>query len=165
MRFMDIGGDKTGKVAILLHGKNFSGFYWERIAEELKKKGYRVIIPDQIGFGKSSKPAVYDYSFSQWAVNTVKLLDHLSVKHKVVVVGHSMGGMLASHLSYLYPERFQKMILVNPIGLERYADFVEMKDPQFFYDRIESKEHRKGPFLSEKNITTMVSGKSLMKNL
>jgi pimeloyl-ACP methyl ester carboxylesterase len=54
---MDVGPRLTSKGAVvLLHGKNFAGFYWERIAHDLIQKGYRVIIPDQIGFGKSSKP-------------------------------------------------------------------------------------------------------------
>src|SRR5687768_11049366 len=46
----------NGHVVMLLHGKNFSGAYWKRTAEALLGLGYRVILPDQIGFGKSSKP-------------------------------------------------------------------------------------------------------------
>src|SRR5215471_6034361 len=57
MAFMDVQPEKpNGKNILLLHGKNFNGAYWETTAKELKKKGYRVIIPDQLGFGKSTKP-------------------------------------------------------------------------------------------------------------
>src|SRR5215471_7495076 len=57
MAYMDVQPDiPNGKTILLLHGKNFNGAYWENTAKELKKKGYRVIIPDQLGFGKSTKP-------------------------------------------------------------------------------------------------------------
>ena len=59
---------------LLLHGKNFSGFYWQETIQALDQKDYRVIVPDQIGFGKSSKPDI-EYSFDLWADNTAKLLD------------------------------------------------------------------------------------------
>ena len=49
MRYMDIGDKNADKVIVLLHGKNFSGYYWERIANDLLKRKYRVVIPDQIG--------------------------------------------------------------------------------------------------------------------
>jgi pimeloyl-ACP methyl ester carboxylesterase len=59
MRYMDVGDKDSTNVIVLLHGKNFSGFYWEQLARLLMDKGYRVIIPDQVGFGKSTKPAYY----------------------------------------------------------------------------------------------------------
>lgn len=130
MRYMDIGSSRS-KVAVLLHGKNFAGFYWERIANDLVKKGYRVIIPDQIGFGKSSKPENYNYSFPQLAHNTHELIKSLKIR-KYIVVGHSMGGMLAVNMGVMYRD-IRKVILVNPIGLEPYLDYVEYKDPEFFF--------------------------------
>ena len=137
MAYGDLGPKDSNKVALLLHGKNFSGFYWDQIARELARKGYRVIVPDQIGFGKSSKPDFYQYSFSQLAHNTMALLDSLELK-SYVVVGHSMGGMLAVHLSN-YDPRVTEMVLVNPIGLERYLDYAKIKDPQFFFENEKKK--------------------------
>lgn len=136
-RYMDVGERKAKKVALLLHGKNFSGFYWKRIATELMQRGYRVIIPDQIGFGKSSKPKFYQYSFVQMAMNTEALLKHLAIKDKVSVVGHSMGGMLAVHYALNYQDQVKQVILINPVGLEPYAKYTELKDPEFFYNRLE----------------------------
>lgn len=133
MRYMDIGPQETSKGTILLlHGKNFAGFYWKKIAHDLSQRGYRVIIPDQIGFGKSSKPQHYQYSFSQLALNTHKLLKSLGIS-SYDVVGHSMGGMLAVHFEQLYQKNVRKLVLINPIGLETYLDHVQYKDPQFFY--------------------------------
>ncbi|MFK8139344.1 MAG: alpha/beta fold hydrolase [Bdellovibrionales bacterium] len=118
MRFMDIGKKDLKKIAILLHGKNFSGFYWEKIALELVSKNYRVVIPDQIGFGKSSKPDYYQYTFAQLSLNTMSLLDELGIKGKVHVVGHSMGGMLGVHLALNYEDRIKQLVLNNPVELE-----------------------------------------------
>jgi pimeloyl-ACP methyl ester carboxylesterase len=57
MEYMDVKPDNyNGKNILLLHGKNFNGAYWKTTIEVLTKKGFRVIAPDQIGFGKSSKP-------------------------------------------------------------------------------------------------------------
>ncbi|BCM90854.1 non-heme chloroperoxidase [Abditibacteriota bacterium] len=104
---------------LLLHGKNFGGYYWSNVIISLNKAGYRVIVPDQIGFGKSSKPDI-TYSFDLLANNTAKLLDTLKVP-KVIVVGHSMGGMLATHFARRFPNRVEKLVLENPIGLEDYG--------------------------------------------
>ena len=134
MRYMDIGDKDARKVIVLLHGKNFSGYYWERVAEDLLKRKYRVIIPDQIGFGKSSKPDSYQYSFGQLALNTKSLLDNLNIK-KFDLVGHSMGGMLATTFAVNYTKLVNKLILINPIGLEDYGKYVEFKDVNFFYKR------------------------------
>ena len=80
--------------------------------------GYRVIAPDQIGWGKSSKPDIR-YSFQLLAANTAHLLDTLHVT-KAVVLGHSTGGMLAVRFALMYPERVSQLILEDPIGLEDY---------------------------------------------
>src|SRR6478735_3510781 len=64
MAYMDVKPKQwNGKTVLLLHGKNFSGAYWDSTANVLTQKGYRVIMPDQIGFGKSSKPVTLQYSF------------------------------------------------------------------------------------------------------
>ncbi|NML71475.1 alpha/beta hydrolase [Chryseobacterium sp. RP-3-3] len=123
MAYMDVQPQKpNGKTIMLLHGKNFNGAYWEKTAKDLSEKGFRVIIPDQIGFGKSSKPQSYQFSFSQLAENTKAILDKLQID-KTIVLGHSMGGMVATRFTLLYPEKVQKLILENPIGLEDYKTF------------------------------------------
>lgn len=109
----------NGKNILLLHGKNFNSAYWETTIEALTKEGFRVIAPDQIGFGKSSKPKHFQYSFQQLAENTKQLLDRLEIQ-EVSVLGHSMGGMLATRFCLMYPTFTSNLILVNPIGLEDY---------------------------------------------
>lgn len=120
MAYLDVSPtNKNGKTVLLLHGKNFNAAYWEQTIKELNKKGFRVIAPDQIGFGKSTKPEHYQYSFQQLAFNTKSILNHLGIQ-KIIVLGHSMGGMLATRFALCYPEMTEKLILENPIGLEDY---------------------------------------------
>lgn len=129
MAYMDIPPSKSEKskktrgTVLLLHGKNFSGAYWKDTIEALTQQGYRVIAPDQIGFGKSSKPTPFQYSFQSLAANTKALLDKLGVD-RVAVAGHSMGGMLASRFALMYPDTVERLVLINPIGLEDWKRFV-----------------------------------------
>jgi pimeloyl-ACP methyl ester carboxylesterase len=111
---------------VLLHGKNFSGAYWAPSIRALTAAGYRVIAPDQVGFGKSSKPRRFQYSFQQLAVLTRTLLDRLGIK-TAAVVGHSMGGMLGVRFALQYPDRVERLALVNPIGLEDWKALVPYK--------------------------------------
>lgn len=120
------------RTILLLHGKNFYGSYWENTIRALNGAGYRVIVPDQIGFGKSSKPDI-NYSFDLLAENTLKLLDTLKID-KVAVVGHSMGGMLAVRFTRNYPQRVTHLVLENPIGLEDYRFKVPPQTTQAQYE-------------------------------
>jgi pimeloyl-ACP methyl ester carboxylesterase len=120
MCFMDVRPTKNanGRTVVLLHGKNFWGAYWDGTIKFLTDRGFRVIVPDQVGFGKSTKPDIH-YSFDLLAENTAGLLDLLQVQ-KATIVGHSMGGMLAVRFARLYPGRTEALVLENPIGLEDY---------------------------------------------
>ena len=118
MAYMDVKPQKAnGKTVVLLHGKNFNGAYWKTTVEALTKEGFRVIVPDQIGFGKSSKPTDYQFTFQQLAQNTKAVLDELKI-NKIYLLGHSMGGIVATRFALMYPETVEKLILENPIGLE-----------------------------------------------
>lgn len=125
MAYMDVQptAAPNGKTVVLLHGKNFSGAYWERTVRALAERGYRVVVPDQVGFGKSSKPEHYQFTFQALATHTRDLLDALKVD-RFVLVGHSMGGMLATRMALMFPERVQGLVLVNPIGLEDWKRVV-----------------------------------------
>lgn len=118
MAYMDVEPDGTTKgTFVLLHGKNFNGAYWHQTIDFLVERGYRVIAPDQIGFGRSSLPEHYQYSFDQLAANTRVLLNQLDV-NSAYVMGHSMGGMLATRFALQYPDFTENLVLLNPIGLE-----------------------------------------------
>ena len=116
----------------MFHGKNFNGAYWKTTIEALSKEGFRVIVPDQIGFGKSSKPEHFQYTFQQLAQNTKTLLDTLNIK-ETAILGHSMGGMLASRFALMYPKTITKLILENPIGLEDWKLKAPYKPVEWWY--------------------------------
>lgn len=106
----------NGKTVLLLHGKNFPAAYWAKTIKTLNTAGYRVIAPDALGFGKSSKPEV-QYTFSLLAMLTKQLLDTLNVD-KIAIIGHSTGGMLATRFTLQYSYSVSKLILADAIGLE-----------------------------------------------
>lgn len=120
MAYMEVAptGRPNGKTVVLFHGKNFFGAYWRDTIAFLSANGYRVVAPDQLGFGKSSKPGIY-YSFHLLADSTKQLLDSLGVR-QAAVVGHSMGGMVAARFALQYPQFTTALVLENPIGLEDY---------------------------------------------
>ena len=124
MAYMDVPpeGTPNGHTVMLFHGMNFGGFYFEGPINVLRKEGFRVVVPDQIGFGRSSK-AIIPYNFNDMALNSRKLLTMLGVS-KVMIIGHSMGGMLATRFAASFPDITEKAVIYNQIGL---------KDPR--YDR------------------------------
>jgi pimeloyl-ACP methyl ester carboxylesterase len=117
MAYMDVPaeGQPNGRTVVLLHGMNFYGAYWSGTIDVLRKEGFRVVVPDQVGFGRSTK-AVIPYNLSDMAANTRKLLETLGIQ-KANVVGHSMGGMVATRFGLLYPDVVEKLVLYNQIGL------------------------------------------------
>jgi pimeloyl-ACP methyl ester carboxylesterase len=141
MAYMDVppSGAANGRSVLLLHGRNFPSSYWETVITALTRAGYRVVVPDQVGFGKSSKPP-FALSFDMLAAHTVKLLDHLQIA-KTDVVAHSMGGMLTVRLARSYPTRIDKIVLEAPIGLEDYRNFA----PPVETSRIMADEDRLTP--------------------
>jgi pimeloyl-ACP methyl ester carboxylesterase len=119
MAYLDVAaqGVANGRVAVLLHGRNFCAATWEQTITVLSKAGYRVIAPDQIGFCKSSKPPGYQFSIQQLASNTRALLSSLGVG-RATVIGHSFGGMMGIRYALMFPDAVEQLVLVNPIGLE-----------------------------------------------
>jgi pimeloyl-ACP methyl ester carboxylesterase len=124
MAYMDVppSAASNGRTVLLLHGRNFPSSYWEPVIKTLAAAGFRVVVPDQVGFSKSSKPLAPP-SFDVLAGNTAALLDHLKIA-EVDVVAHSMGGMLAVRLARAYPDRIRRLVLAAPIGLEDYRVYV-----------------------------------------
>jgi len=115
--YMDVPaqGTPNGRTVLVLHGNNFGGFYFGTIIDALTKAGYRVIVPDQIGYGRSSKP-IAPYNLNSQARNTYRILQHEKID-RASVIGHSMGGMLAARFATQFPKTVERLVIYNPIGL------------------------------------------------
>ena len=129
MAYMELApAHPNGRTAVLLHGKNFCGATWGDTARVLAAAGYRVIVPDQIGFCKSSKPAGFQYSMLGLARLTAELLKSRGVG-KATLIGHSLGGTLAIRMAIEMPQLVDQLVLVNPLALiDRLAQGVPYAD-------------------------------------
>lgn len=133
MAYLDVSPEApNGDTVVLLHGKNFCAATWEDTIHALLDEGYRVVAPDQIGFCKSSKPMGYQYGLHTLAANTHDLIASLNIDAPVIM-GHSMGGMLAARYALQYPDDTAALVMVNPIGLE---DWRQMGVPNVTVDEI-----------------------------
>jgi pimeloyl-ACP methyl ester carboxylesterase len=119
MAYMDVPamGPANGRTVVLFHGMNFGGFYFAGPIEVLRKEGFRVVVPDQIGFGRSSK-AIIPYNFHDMALNSRRLLESLGIA-KVSIVGHSMGGMLAARFAASFPDITERAVIYDPSVAQR----------------------------------------------
>jgi pimeloyl-ACP methyl ester carboxylesterase len=117
MAYMDVAplGAPNGRTVVMFHGMEWGGFYFGGVIDVLRKAGFRVVVPDQVGWGRSSKP-IMPYNFHDMALNTRTLLQSLGVA-KAVIFGHSMGGMLAARFAASYPDMTELVVLCNPIGV------------------------------------------------
>jgi soluble epoxide hydrolase/lipid-phosphate phosphatase len=98
---------------VLLHGFPGLAFTWRHQIPAFSAAGYRVIVPDLRGYGRSDAPApVEAYDIHQLTADLVGLLDALGLK-KAVFMGHDWGGLLAWQMSLLHPERVAGVIGVN----------------------------------------------------
>ena len=120
-KFVTIHGERIavcdegqGEPLLLIHGMAGSSQTWRAILPQLAKK-YRVIAPDLLGHGRSSKPRT-DYSLGAFAVGLRDLLDELGVK-SATVVGHSLGGGIAMQFLYQHPDYCRRLVLISSGGL------------------------------------------------
>jgi pimeloyl-ACP methyl ester carboxylesterase len=106
-------GPEDGKTVLLLHG--FPEFWWgcHRQVEPLAESGCRVIVPDQRGYNLSDKPwGVSAYHISTLAKDIIGLIMAES-REKAVVIGHDWGAAIAWHLATYFPERVEKLGILN----------------------------------------------------
>lgn len=121
LAYMDISPDSASAkgAAFLLHGKNFFGAYWAGVIDALRGNGYRIVVPDLVGWGKSTKPSALTVASLVSQVRS--LLDHLKI-NSVALIGHSTGGLVAMHMARMLPDRVRSLVLENPMGLEDYRN-------------------------------------------
>ncbi len=119
LRYVELNETGTTTV-VFLHGLGSYLKFWRSQLDETAAKGYRVIAIDQLGFGKSEKPATFPYTTESFAENVVEVLDLLHID-KAILVGHSMGGQTALSTAIRYPDRVSALALVSPAGFEVFS--------------------------------------------
>ena len=103
----------SGPAIVLLHGFPGLAFTWRHQIPPLVAAGYRVIVPDLRGYGKSDAPrAVEDYDIAHLTGDMIGLLDALRIK-KAVFMGHDWGGLLAWQMPLFHEARVAGVIGVN----------------------------------------------------
>lgn len=115
MHYVESGAG-SGPVLVLVHGLADDTTVWEQNIDALAKH-YRVIAVDQIGFGKSAKPALA-YRVATFSDFLAEFLTQLKLG-KVTLVGNSLGGWVAAHTAISYPNLVGGVVLVNSAG---YSD-------------------------------------------
>jgi len=112
IHYIDIG---KGRPVIMVHGFADSTYCWHENVKPLVNNGFRTILIDQPGLGRSDIPSEeYIFSVENQASAVMALADHLGLEH-FDIVGVSMGGGICLYLALKYPEKIRKTIVIDPV--------------------------------------------------
>lgn len=114
--------------AIFIHGSGPGASGWSNFKHNIsafQQAGYRCVVYDQWGYGKTSKPQDVDHTLDFFVDGLVSLMDNAEVAN-AVLVGNSLGGAVALGLALRHPERVEKLILMAPGGIESREDYFSM---------------------------------------
>jgi pimeloyl-ACP methyl ester carboxylesterase len=111
----------SGPAIVLVHGITSTSATWERVMPDLATR-FTVIAPDLMGHGGSAKPRG-DYSLGAYASGVRDLMVTLG-HESATFVGHSLGGGVVMQLSYQFPERCERLVLVDSGGLGREVNLL-----------------------------------------
>jgi epoxide hydrolase 4 len=116
-------GPENGPIVILLHGFPEFWYGWHRQIDPLAAAGFRVIVPDQRGYNKSSKPSgVRSYALTKLVSDVIAMADQLG-RERIFLAGHDWGAAVAWGVALLHPNRVAKLAILNvphPSVMRRY---------------------------------------------
>lgn len=129
LEIFEAGKQNKGKPIVLCHGWPEHAFSWRHQIPALAAAGYHVIVPNQRGYGRSSRPIdVTDYDIEHLSGDLVALLDHFGYED-ATFVGHDWGAMVVWWLTLLHPNRVDKVINLSMPYQERgeipWIEFME----------------------------------------
>jgi pimeloyl-ACP methyl ester carboxylesterase len=110
-------GPAQGQPVVLIHGLASDSSTWDKAIGPLAARGLRVIAVDLLGHGSSDKP-VSGYLLSDFARHLHGLFGAIGLD-RATLCGHSLGGAIAVHFAYHYPQHVQRLVLVSAGGLGR----------------------------------------------
>lgn len=125
MHYQDLG---DGPVVVFLHGSGSGASGHSNFKHNypvLVEQGYRVIVPDHIGYGYSDKPTDIDYHLNFFVECIKQMLDNIGVD-RYTLIGNSLGGAIALRYALDYPESVEKLVLMAPGGIENQPDYFTM---------------------------------------
>ncbi len=109
-------GPVNGTAVVLVHGLGGRSEDWQNLAPYLTKAGYRVYMPDLLGFGRSDKPTDFSYSIADEASVVIGFADSTGLK-QFDLGGWSMGGWVAQRVASAHPARVQRLMLFDSAGI------------------------------------------------
>jgi haloalkane dehalogenase len=115
-----------GPPVVMLHGEPSWGFIWRRVLQPIREAGYRCLVPDHAGFGRSDKPLDPGWhSLEQHVRLTASLLEELDLRD-VTLVGHDWGGPISATVALLAPDRVARLVILDTVIDPREAWMSEM---------------------------------------
>lgn len=126
--FLDFGGNRlyyyaagtrgAGEPVLFLHGFPSSSHLWGPVVASMPGR-HRLIVLDQLGYGRSDRPDGASVSVSAHARRVLAVLDALLVP-QACIVGHDLGGAVGQWLALHAPERVTRLALINSVGLDAW---------------------------------------------
>ena len=124
-----------GPPVVFLHGFPDSGAVWRYQVQAVAGAGYRVIVPDQRGFGGASRPeGVEHYRIDLLAADIIAIMDQLHID-RARLVGHDFGAGLAWFMAAHMPERFEQLVVMS-VGSSGNPgwDTIEQREASWYFD-------------------------------
>jgi cis-3-alkyl-4-acyloxetan-2-one decarboxylase len=121
-----------GKPILLLHGLGSSSAVWEPMVKKLDHAKWRVITVDLLGFGKSPRPEWSPYDVHEHSKSVRATLKKLKITEPVVIVGHSMGCLVAANVAMRRPKSVARLVLYEP---PLFADLDEFQTHKAIRER------------------------------
>jgi haloalkane dehalogenase len=119
LHYLDEG---AGDPVVMLHGNPTWSFYYRELIKELRG-AYRCVVPDHMGCGRSDRPPDhrYEYTLDRRARDLESLLDHLGLRDHLTLVLHDWGGMIGMLFAHRFPERVQRLVVLNTAAFHKPA--------------------------------------------
>lgn len=138
-------GERRQKTIVLLHGIAATSKTWDELIKYLAKEDYRIIALDLLGFGNSPKPNDCEYDVEVHIDSVRKTIRKLRLHKPYIVVGHSMGAIIAASYAHRYSNEISDLYLLSPpvyldrsisqTGISRKLTDVYMEAYKFLADQ------------------------------
>lgn len=129
-------GSSDGDTVLLLHGMPDTGAMWDKLTEALVERGYTVVVPDQLGYGKTSKPAdPARYAGEKLIADLIEMISKLELP-KCHVVGHDWGGYTSWELVTHLPDQFLRHVAISishPAVFNKNLTYQSVSDNWYMY--------------------------------